>query len=311
MTATPTPGIGSRRFDDGSKSLLPAVQAEGPRQFWNGAPCPLEAKRPSEEVLLRLEDVFAHAEQFCHSLEVLLQAYQTAFSSVCLQQSRLRATATEWASRLQEQFAEDEDQGLQWFSWHSTLASRLLEVDWLAWLVPDPRAQSPNVATFQDAEVALPWLQFDHLSIARTPIPIQTGFCLALERVDVCASWTFQDFWEGLCPRDFTQWCLENTPTQLVVLSCKGLLSSLAVPAAIKSFTVLEGDLRRLRLYSDLLRGALHLWQHRCPTVVILPDTLCVGSAALRQAAPYSSTVAGTSVIGNRPCEHVPTLFHL
>ena len=311
LTATPTPGIGSRRFDDGSRSLLPAVQAEGPRQFWNGAPCPLEAERPSEEVLLRLEDVFAHAEQFCHSLEVLLQAYQTAFSSVCLQQSRLRATATEWASRLQEQFAEDEDQGLQWFSWHSTLASRLLEVDWLAWLVPDPRAQSPNVATFQDAEVALPWLQFDHLSIARTPIPIQTGFCLALERVDVCASWTFQDFWEGLCPRDFTQWCLENTPTQLVVLSCKGLLSSLAVPAAIKSFTVLEGDLRRLRLYSDLLRGALHLWQHRCPTVVILPDTLCVGSAALRQAAPYSSTVAGTSVIGNCPCEHVPTLFHL
>ena len=248
FSGTPAPGVGSRRFDDGSRTLLPAVQAEGPRLDWDEAECPFEPEQPEESILLRLEDVFSHDADSVTSFEELLQAYRAAFSSACLQLSRLRATAEEWYRRLCCQHDEDEEQALQWSSWHSTIFCRLLSVDWAIWLVPDQTATGTEVSTFRDAELVIPWLQFDGLVVDKISQPRQIDFWLAHTKIDAGQSWTFQDFWEGRCPSDFMHLCLEPSGSGLAVFSCRGLLASLAVPTPIKSFKALEGDLRRLRL---------------------------------------------------------------
>ena len=133
----PGPGRGSRRFDDGSRNQLPAVQAEGPKRIWQNQPQITEAHRPSEVVLLALESCFCHDQHRYGSVEELQEQYRSIFSMECLQSTRLAATASEWQRSLAEELAADEAFSEQWAAWHTVLAKRLQTVQWDAWLVPD------------------------------------------------------------------------------------------------------------------------------------------------------------------------------
>ena len=140
---TPVPGIGSRKFVDGSRSQLPAVQAHGPSQPWRQTRTIFEEHRPAEEVLVALEDCLCCGDEYCHSYHDVLEAYRGAFSSCCLQVTRLRATAVEWQERLKETFLSDEEWSVQWVAWHSQAAALLLRVSWADWLVPVPSTPQP------------------------------------------------------------------------------------------------------------------------------------------------------------------------
>ena len=81
---TPTPGVGSRKFADGSRSQLPAVQAHGPTRHWRPTQVPFEEHRPSEDVLNQLEECLCCDAEACNSYQDVLDAYRKAFSCCCL-----------------------------------------------------------------------------------------------------------------------------------------------------------------------------------------------------------------------------------
>ncbi|CAE7190193.1 unnamed protein product, partial [Symbiodinium necroappetens] len=165
----PTPGVGSRKFADGSKSQLPTVQAAGPVSQWSTGQALFEELRPSEEVLAALEDLWCHGQLTCCTYADVLEAYRKAFCCCCLQLSRLKATAQEWHKQLQAVLSEDEEWPLQWCGWHSSVSALLLRVSWAEWLVPDPVSPLFAVSTFRDASIQLPWLLFDHVAL---PLPV-------------------------------------------------------------------------------------------------------------------------------------------
>ena len=146
------------------------------------------------------------------------------------------------------------------------------------------------MSTFRDAEIAIPWLQLSGVVIVRLTRPQQVDFCLAHVQLEARHSWTFRDFWEGHCPVGFSRLCLDTAYEGLVVFSCRGLLHSLEIPTPIKSFKVLEEDLRRLRLYSDVLRGALRLWTCGAPRLLSSLPCIALGrrcsEASLHSLAP-------------------------
>ena len=180
----PQPGVGSRRFDDGTSTQLPAVQAEGPRARWTqGAETP-EKHRPDDSVLCALEDLFSHADSSCCAFEQLVQSYRQAFQSVCLQTSRLVATAREWHRSLNEQLEADEDVDVRWAAWHSTIADRLLEVDWPAWIAPGADLPMPATSTFRDAITVLSWLSFELVCVPDVPVIEHVALCLGVCRND-------------------------------------------------------------------------------------------------------------------------------
>ena len=180
----PQPGVGSRRFDDGTSTQLPAVQAEGPRARWTqGAETP-EKHRPDDSVLCALEDLFSHADSSCCAFEQLVQSYRQAFQSVCLQTSRLVATAREWHRSLNEQLEADEDVDVRRAAWHSTIADRLLEVDWPAWIAPGADLPMPATSTFRDAITVLSWLSFELVCVPDVPVIEHVALCLGVCRND-------------------------------------------------------------------------------------------------------------------------------
>ena len=301
FTAAPTPGMGSRRFDDGRRSQLPAIQAQGPKGQWSMHPGVHEKDRPEESVLLRLEDIFGHGRQEHPTFALLEQGYREAFSSVCLQSTRLKATALEWSSRLEREADRDEDQEILWMTWHGILARRLQEVDWVSWLVPCPSDPGPGLSTFKDAALVLPWLSLAGVRIESLRTPDQVGTCISDSGVSGLPCLPFLRFWADP-PLDFEKEFLLASTGGLSVFSVVGLLTTMAMPIPVKSFLVLQEALRRLRLYSDMLRGILLLWLKGAPAVLIFRDLACSGLATLKAIAPYSSQRAGLFAIGNCHC---------
>ncbi|CAE7213307.1 unnamed protein product [Symbiodinium sp. CCMP2592] len=159
--AQPAPGIGSKKYDDGHRSQLPVVRAEGPMPILPVAPIAFEADRPSETVLLRLEDCFTHGLSSEHSFAALLDFYRQAFSAECLQSTRLKATALEWQNRLEAELDGDSDHPIEWGAWHTRITRSLLHIDWADWLVPDGDRVDHVARVYRDAEVLLPWITLD------------------------------------------------------------------------------------------------------------------------------------------------------
>ena len=110
--------------------------------------------------------------------------------------------------------------------------------------------------------------------------------------------------------RGFSNWARGEPASGLVLLSGFGLITSLQLSGPLKSFQALEEDLRRLRLYSDLLRGTLLLWLRGRPAVLFLNELPCPGQHALKQLAPHSVSLAGVLTLGNCPCEAWSSWFH-
>ncbi|CAE7944477.1 unnamed protein product [Symbiodinium sp. KB8] len=172
VAVAPVPGVGSRKFVDGSKSQLPAVQAQGPACQWRRDQLPFEEHRPSTEVLAALEDCFCNDCGVCHTYSALLEAYRKAFSCCCLQLSRLRVTAQEWQRKLHETLTVDEEWSVRWSGWHTSVTDLIQRVSWADWLVPDPISPRFAVSTFKDASTQLPWLLYEHV---RFDLPDTSG----------------------------------------------------------------------------------------------------------------------------------------
>ena len=306
----PQPGVGSRRFDDGTATQLPAVQAEGPLGQRRTGEAVQEKHRPDETTLLALEDLFCQEDSPHWDLEELLRSYRKAFQKTCLQASRLQATARAWHRALADQLCHDEEVGVQWAAWHALISDRLLEVDWVVWLAPDSALSSPTTSTFRDARLVLPWFTFELVHVPSLTWPGEPVLCLGVEHATATKSLSHETVISSPELLDFAYWAEERSSPGPVLLSCVGLITSLDIPGPVKSFSILEEALRRLRLYSDVLRGSLLLWLRGRPTILFLPDLQCPGQQALTTLAPFSAYSPGVTVVGNCPCEVWSSRFH-
>ena len=305
----PTPGIGSKKFLDGSKSQLPAVQAQGPTQQWQPGRPLFEEHRPSEEVLAALEDLFCHDGDSCHSYQDVLDAYRKAFSCCCLQLSRLRATALEWQKRLQDALSSDEEWSVQWSGWHNKAADLIQRVSWPDWLVPDPAAPKFAVSTFKDASTQLPWLLFDHVHLPLPRATGQIGFVVAEKDPGFGRFLSHHAASASPDCLDVDKWTGQSVANSVTLFSCLGLLASLTLLGPFRSYREVEPRLHSLRLLSDLVRGTLRLWTQGHPCVLIAHTLICPGLAALGKVAPFSASAGDRTVLGNVPCTDFLSLF--
>ncbi|CAE7760750.1 unnamed protein product, partial [Symbiodinium sp. CCMP2456] len=93
-----------------------------------------EVDRADDSVLCSLEDLFCCEDQG-YSYDALLQAVRAVFAGVCLQVSRLKATAREWRCRLTSELQDNEDVSINWSTWHRRIADWICDVDFVEWLV--------------------------------------------------------------------------------------------------------------------------------------------------------------------------------
>ena len=122
---SPEPGKGSKKYDDGKHKLQPATQASGPPQQWDFTVGVDEKDRPCQEVLRLLEDLFFNGSDHITAWADLLRKYRECFGKICLQRTRLYATAAKWKQDIAEVLEADEDIDVRWAAWHSS-AARLL-----------------------------------------------------------------------------------------------------------------------------------------------------------------------------------------
>ena len=268
----PQPGVGHRKFDDGRKVLLPASQVAGPRSCWDFTPCVEEKDQPSDLILRALEDLFWEGEDSTHSYGSLLGQYRSCCSRQCLQKSRLRATAVRWCGVLEEALSDMEDTSIQWASWHTSAAGFVASVDFVSWLGGEAAAPSPD------------------------PLPVFEGEFARIMLHAAC----YED--PGLV--DFAGVLAQGR--DLVYISCHGLLGSFARPYPLRSFRGLETTLKALRLFSDLVRGALHLWAGACPSVLVLPDVDCPAATAVVNAAPFCRRLRQAVILSNLSLDRYP-----
>ena len=302
------PGVGSKKYDDGTGTQLPAVQAEGPLLPGSTTDGLDEQHRPDPDVLLRLEECFCCSEDSCSSPEHLQQLYRQAFSVSCLQVSRLQATIRAWQVILQEELDSSEEHSLQWSSWHLSQVRYLQCVDWPAWLLPEEVERRAPLMVYRDAETLLPWIQTPSPCFPPASEVVGFGVCCSERDVGLGRHVSHEACWTD--PGKLTDVLAgEAHVGSLRVLSCLGLLVTLQPPHPLKGYRQLEPQLVRLRLYSDLLRGAVHLWSQGQPAVVLCPDLACACLPALKATAPYSLRTGTVWAFGNVRCEEVLSCF--
>ena len=301
----PEPGKGSKKYDDGKHLLQPALQAHGPTCQWDFTPGVEEKDRPSEAVLRRLEDLFHDGAAFSDTWPVLLQRYRECFSVACLQRTRLRATALQWQRDLTEALELDEDISVQWATWHSSAARFVVDVDLVGWIGESAAVSQSATATFQQATVQLPWLDFQAYSLPVAPPFERGGACIVSKKAHIAGNDDFfrhcflhEDCYESGLLLEFGRWDSART-AGLVLLSCRDLWSSLETPRPIKHFGDIEGHLRRLRLFSDLVRGTLYFWSRGIPSVLVLPELDCPAVAAVHRASPHTFRRNGFYALSN------------
>ncbi|CAE7208996.1 Pgc [Symbiodinium sp. CCMP2592] len=287
----PEPGTGSRKFDNGRSQLQPSAQAYGPGRVWNFSVGKEEWEEPSKEVLDRLEDLFIEGELATADLPDLVRKYKACYCVCCLQQSRLRATAEKWQCELSDLLAADEDVSVQWSSWHSSVARFVTAVDFAQWLCDDISVPQASTATFQQAALKLPWLDFQDFCLPSactfdacgigifpdTPVRAAGLFARVL-RHTAC----FQD---GDLLRFGRR--IEEFRRGITVLSCQGLLNSLSTPRPLRHYGDIAGPLQQLRLFSDLVRGTIFLWGQGLPAALLLPRIVCPAVDAVVRSSPF------------------------
>ena len=303
----PEPGVGSRRFDDGSRQLLPATQALGPGQCWDFTPAVDEPDMPCECILRDMESCFCHDSGRFAACQDLLSHVRDVFRSQCLQRSRLRATAVSWSDRFNDTLQEDEDWPLQWIAWHSHVARFLLGVDFVDWLGVDCQGVEATVSTFGQAEVLLPWLEFPRNMIATVPVVRQFGMCVLPTHGDKppgarARVLTHQQCQEHPQCLRFMQWADGLAPEHMIYLSCQGLSLPAESTLSFRSYKCLARPLTELRLFSDLLRGAFFLWTRRLPTCLYLPTISCVSVETIRKLAPFAEAREDGVLLANFDC---------
>ena len=310
-SCVPQPGVGHRKFDDGRKVLLPASQAAGPRSCWDFTPCVEEKDQPSDLILRALEDLFWEGEDSTHSYGSLLGQYRSCCSRQCLQKSRLRATAVRWCGVLEEALSDMEDTSIQWASWHTSAAGFVASVDFVSWLGGEAAAPPHSVATFRDAVKFLPLLDTSGHAVPSVDAFDALGCCFisSPDSLPVFEGEFARIVLHAACYEDPGLVDFAGVLAQgrdLVYISCHGLLGSFARPYPLRSFRGLETPLKALRLFSDLVRGALHLWAGACPSVLVLPDVDCPAATAVVNAAPFCRRLRQAVILSNLSLDRYP-----
>ena len=299
------PGRGSRGFKDGRDSQLPAVTASGPHCQWTGNGFIPEPERADSIVLDGLTEIFGQPVNF-PDFDIVLRAVRGVFLGVCLQHTRLRATARAWKQLVEEELSQDEDISVRWASWHARIADWLCRVDFAQWLVPSASPEPQSTSTFRDCTLLLPWLSFDsvHLPICCEVLDLGLRVVSAERRLfDGKLHSTTHFLSHEQCIQhptllDFGLWISEQ-PTCVFGFCLTGLIPSLAVPSPIKHYKALAPQLGRLRLFADLVRGVLHLWTHGRPAYLVSTQIDCPGLAAVKKAAPVTSRHRGVEIFSN------------
>ena len=290
MHCEPEPGIGSKRFDDGHKVMLLATRASGPSGQWNFTARVDEANTPSQHVLSLLKDLFLGGEARVQAYEHLLCEYRAVFASQCLQKTRLRATALQWQAELEETF-DLEFVAVRWMAWHRKAAETVTRVDFVEWLSGEACTSQSVNATFRDARVSIPWLEFDLVILPKVGEVAGIGLFVGHDGLgDSHVPSTpqrvihKQECQEHPAQIDPKSWA-ETLPNHSSIWICCAGLGGIQPPTAFRNYKSLAPSLADLRLYSDLVRCTLFLWTQGRPTTVILPLRQCASSDALCRLA--------------------------
>ena len=294
----PAPGVGSRRYDDGSNSQLPVVQAEGPTlppsaNQQNTA----EPQRPEATILHRLTECFAFDHGTIHSVDELLEVYRRSLSSVCLQRSRLQATICAWESLIHDEISSGTDCSAAWIALHQRTVDALKSTDVVQWLVPDGAGTPRDHAVYRDAEVILPWLEPGDIPIINDLAV--AGRCFSHVRREDFQTVLHSDCVVEPSLLDFSHDGFEARRGSYTVFDCSALSPPSAFPAPTSTFAKLEPGLGSMRLYFDLVNGLLFSWLKRQPALLCVGNTACPGVQALRQVAPVSWQDRGLTWLGN------------
>ena len=299
------PGRGSRGFNDGKDALLPAVLASGPSMQWSGEGFVPEAERPAQSILDGLTEIFCQPSQH-PDFQELVSAVRSVFLGVCLQRSRLRATAKAWQAALLDELAQDEDVSLQWAAWHTKLAEWMCRVDFSEWLVPDSPETVRPLHTVRDSTVLLPWLSFDSLLMPGCAEPDHLGFRVIAAGRGLLGKRLCKEV-QGLshiqCMQsphllDFDSWVVE-APVCVIGFCLQHLLPAVSVPLPVNHYKGLAPSLGRLRLFADLVRGVLYLWSRGRPALLVTAPVDCPGLTAVKKAAPFTSRLGEVDLLSN------------
>ncbi|CAE7673842.1 unnamed protein product [Symbiodinium sp. CCMP2456] len=302
----PAPGVGNRKYDDGTRCLLPVVQAQGPGSQWDYSPVVEEHETPCDTILNALEDCYCHDEGSVRNLQHLWASFRSIFMSQCLQTSRLRATAIQWQFQVCNEIEADNNVSAQWADWHLQVAKQLVDTDFVEWFSSDCDGPTQTPSTFRDAETLTAWLEFPAQAVVPVAAPNIPGVCYVPD--DAVYNWISRPFRASISHRtaqqspeklDFEQVARSLGELEFVLLSCEGLVHTFGPPVPLRSFSSISGPISSLRLFSDLLRGALYLWRGGTPACLILPEISSPTTEVVRKLAPSAKTVGGVAVFAN------------
>ena len=274
----PEPGTRSRKAPDDGLCLLPTMQAEGPRPLQLAASIDAEPDRPSAEVLDCLTHLDFDGGLTCCTADEVWTRIRQSFSCVCLQNSRIRATALCWRTQLQHAA-----HGAQGGPYPMLLAASdwICQTDIATWLVTDPGAPTCAVNTFQSSGLYLSILECAHICLP-PPCDSDEGFIsVHVGEVphsvpdayrtppDLCYSHpaTLQAI-----ARDATVDFLESSDH-----GCHYFLSTIGLPLphpeivpSSRQDCVTQHDAAQLA--GDLVRLAVHHWSRGIRSCLILPS---------------------------------------
>ena len=188
--------------------------------------------------------LFCQPEDLVGHFGQLLAQYRQVFCSICLQKSRLRATAIKWRGLLQEALDLLEETSVQWAGWHCQAADFVVSTDFVQWLGGDAPVSQRSIATFQDAACLLPWLECCRSGIATCSRFRSLGVCFVPSTrhlPDFEGSWSsvhcHSQCFEQSALVDFCALFRELEPEALTYISCQGLEDLCEPPRAYQALS--------------------------------------------------------------------------
>ena len=282
----PEPGIGNRKVVDEGNFQAPSLQAEGPAlpppaASWDGY-----LDRPPIEVLECLTHIPHDLPSEEITAKLVWERGHLAFSSVCLPNRKIAATARVWEENVLASAKGDEDS----IKPVCDVARWLSSEDRVDWLVPRPEGPQTSVCTFRDARQLLPLLDVSGVRIPvghqpEVPVYVRVGSHEWISRhskdfpsaVDFSHQECLDTFEAGGSPSFFE----DISKGVVFVLSIVGLPTWTGMPSLPTKRRSLISQLAKASLASDLLRLALRLWPQGVPTAFLCPAGLDFVPASL------------------------------
>ena len=278
FSCTPEPGIGSRKSVDAGNLQAPSLQAQGPllppsNTEWEGY-----LDRPSAEVAECLGHLLHDLQPAEVTLDTIWQRAQIAFSSVCLPNRKIVATARAWSEALSHDPGKDRASTLL-----LQVARRTSEEDPVDWLVVSPSNAEAPICTFRDARQLLGDIDVSQICLGSCTQPlaptfIRVGPSVWLARnphttnseIDFSHQECLDSLSSGAAPSFFE----DLSDGVVFVLSTIGLPTWANRPQPPVKRKPLFAQLSQASFASDLIRFALRLWIKGVPAALLCPAGL-------------------------------------